>query len=238
MKQKKFGKKIQNWHRPLRRSQLRQRFLRHRFVIDPTAQRENQTHTKFWYETVRWLIQHREEITDEESALILAWAMHEYTEAERTNQCAFSWKNGEFAQYSKKCIEYQRQLVAPYRSYSWESHGWDWELDEGPSGIWSFTELTSGVDLYHEGRAMHHCVTTYAARCTSGHCVIISFRHNGRRRITIEINPKKGIIVQARGKCNREASPRERSLIDLWHSTVVRPGNFQAERALVHTSKI
>jgi len=30
MKQKKFGKKIQNWHRPLGPSQLRRRFLRHR----------------------------------------------------------------------------------------------------------------------------------------------------------------------------------------------------------------
>jgi len=31
MKQKQFGKKVQNWHRPLGRNQLRQRFLRHRY---------------------------------------------------------------------------------------------------------------------------------------------------------------------------------------------------------------
>ena len=31
MRQKKFGKKIQNWHKPLHPSQLRERFLEHRY---------------------------------------------------------------------------------------------------------------------------------------------------------------------------------------------------------------
>src|SRR5262245_45457211 len=31
MKQKKFGKRIQNWHRPIGRSELSQRFLRTRY---------------------------------------------------------------------------------------------------------------------------------------------------------------------------------------------------------------
>jgi len=39
MKQKRFGKKVQNWHRPLGCDQLSQRFLRHRYD-DPEADAE------------------------------------------------------------------------------------------------------------------------------------------------------------------------------------------------------
>ena len=42
MRQKKFGKKIQNWHRPLRPSQLGRRFLEHRYD-DPEIRKRGQS---------------------------------------------------------------------------------------------------------------------------------------------------------------------------------------------------
>ena len=204
------------------------------FVIDPTERSEFASHSRFWTDTVRWVIANRDEITDEESNMILDWAMHECTErrlagafpllaqadGERRPAQPFSWRGRTVRSVIERSIQYRRERERPLSSHVWNGHGWDWELEE-PLRTWTFTELTSGEELYLEGRALQHCVASYAARCATGYSAIVSVRCNREIRITIEITPRTRQIVQARGTRNRQATPDEQEIIRRWLSEVV-----------------
>jgi len=192
-------------------------------VVDPTEPSANASHAGFWHETVRWLIHHRDDITDEQSDLILSWAMHEYTEAERAHARPFSWKGRSVAAVLERSIAYRRQLERPWSGYRWSGHSWDWVMDQVPLGRWSFIELTSGEDLFLEGQAMHHCVASYASRCASGYSAIVSLRLDDVRRITVEIDLRTRQVVQARGPFNRPVQPEEQMAIGQWMKTIVKP---------------
>jgi hypothetical protein len=197
------------------------------FVVDPTEFSANESHEKFWYDTVRWLIAQSDQITNEESGFILEWAMHEYTEAnlrraELGRGRPFSWKGRRLRGVLEQSLEYYRQRSLPYSNYKWNKHGWDLEYEEAPAHKWTFIELTSVKDLYLEGKAMRHCVSSYGGRCASGYSVIASLRFNGERKVTIELNPRTKQIVQAKGAYNKEATDEEKSVIASWMKEVVR----------------
>lgn len=212
------------------------------FVVDPTERSADASHAGFWHDTVRWLIAHREAINDDESDRILSWAMHQYTEAARSYQSPF-WKRRGVRAVLESSNEYHRRFEAPVfdlaqlealwygledvgrpsHDYQWQSHGWDWTLEDPPHHVWSFVELTSGDALNSEGQVMRHCVGSYAGRCATGYSAIVSLRHNSGRRISIEITPRTRQIVQARGPHNREANVEEQRVISQWMATVVRP---------------
>ncbi|MEM9672094.1 MAG: hypothetical protein AAF992_05835 [Bacteroidota bacterium] len=61
------------------------------FRIDPTNTCLV-TNQRFWRETLQWLIQHRDAITDDQARMTLQWATHQRTERERVNATPFSWK--------------------------------------------------------------------------------------------------------------------------------------------------
>lgn len=50
-------------------------------------------------------------------------------------------------------------------------------------------ELSVGMDLFDEGKAMSHCVGSYADRCASGQSRIFSVRIGGLRQSTLELAP-------------------------------------------------
>ena len=196
------------------------------FVIDPTEFSAVESHWTFWQDTVRWLIAHRDAITDEQSDQILSWAMHQYTEAEQRRAQGtqpFSWKGRSVRAVLERIIEYRRQISRPLAGYTWQAHGWDWGLHEGPGRRWTFCELTSSDRLFDEGQALHHCVASYAALCASGHSAIVSLAHNDIRRVTVELDPRTRQIKQARGAYNRPANEDERRVIQLWIKTVLQP---------------
>jgi len=100
----------------------------------------------------------------------------------------------------------------------------DFKLEEG-TGVnertWTIVELTSSASLFDEGRAMKHCVASYAESCASGRCSIWSLClyeiAGGRRRATIEVD-KNDTIVQARGPINKALTQQEFRVIRLWAS--------------------
>ena len=192
------------------------------FVVDPTEHSAHEPHSRFWQDTIRWLIAHRNAVTDEECDMILSWAMHEHTEARRAGERPYTWKGRRVRSVLERSIAYRRIMERPWGDYAWNAHGWDWTLDEEPSGKWLFVELTSGEALFREGQAMRHCVAGYAARCVSGQSAIVSVAHNGLRRVTLEINPQNRKLVQARGVANRPAYPEEQRAITRWMNTVLK----------------
>lgn len=89
---------------------------------------------------------------------------------------------------------------------------------------WSIRELTSTKELNAEGRAMHHCVRSYAANCRRGKIAVFSLqvamgeapvnpregftRRDATRVTTIAINTRTRQITQVRGRYNALASGR------------------------------
>lgn len=191
------------------------------FVVDPTESSDDPLYSEFRQETILWLINHRDEITDDECGQILSWAMHEYTESRRGAGRRFSWKGRNARRAIERSRAYRRQIETPWLEYRWQSRGWDYVWEQSPQKIWSFHELTTGAELFAEGKALNHCVASYAARCASGHSAVVSLRCGNSPRVTIEINPKTLQIVQARGKNNREADKEERHIISRWMSSIM-----------------
>jgi PcfJ-like protein len=89
-----------------------------------------------------------------------------------------------------------------------------------PPVVWEFVELTNGAQLKAEGSALKHCVAGYAAYCQRGTSRIWSLRSRRashvRPVITIEIDPRRHAIVQARGFRNRLPAGKALGLLRLW----------------------
>ena len=85
---------------------------------------------------------------------------------------------------------------------------------------WRMVELVDSVQLVYEGRALHHCVSSYTPRCMRGASRIWSLRQvSGDRQIsvlTIEVEPTSGTVVQIRGHSNRRASGLAAALVRQW----------------------
>ena len=85
---------------------------------------------------------------------------------------------------------------------------------------WQFVELINSEQLRFEGRALNHCVASYANRCWRGACRIWSLRSIRGEKVspvvTLEIDPAKRAIVQARGFDNSYPFGRRMRLIRLW----------------------
>jgi hypothetical protein len=85
---------------------------------------------------------------------------------------------------------------------------------------WTIQELLDSGSLHAEGRALRHCVYSYANPCRRGETTIWSLRLrvNGqeKRMVTIEVDPRRRSIIQARAKCNLSPGGRSLELIREW----------------------
>jgi hypothetical protein len=89
--------------------------------------------------------------------------------------------------------------------------------------VYTITELLTSSELEVEGQAMSHCVATYAGSCAAGRTSIWSLKvadayDRELRLLTLEVWNSTRQIVQARQKFNKEASPKELSIVNRWAS--------------------
>ena len=95
---------------------------------------------------------------------------------------------------------------------------------------WTIQELLDSGALHAEGRAMHHCVYSYTNRCRRKETTIWSLRlrvkGEEKRMVTIEVDPQKRAIVQARAKCNRRPGTSSVEIIRQWAAGVGLRLNF------------
>jgi len=89
-----------------------------------------------------------------------------------------------------------------------------------PTIWWELTELTNSDQLRDEGATLRHCVASYSARCCRGASRIWSLRlrrdAEARSVVTIEVDPRRDAIVQARTFRNRRPSGKTLRLIQTW----------------------
>jgi hypothetical protein len=85
--------------------------------------------------------------------------------------------------------------------------------------IWRIRELLTTDELAAEGRAMRHCVASYARSCAAGRCSIwtmeLSTPSGTEKRTTIEVT-RDGLVIQCRGKMNRLPSRAEHDVLREW----------------------
>lgn len=193
--------------------------------VDRAEERDRERSRAFWWQTVKWLIRHRDRLTDEMCAPILDWAMHHHTESLRRGQAeGFSWSGRRPESAHRAALEYRRMLETPYQHLAWRPHGFDRDFDDGDATTWQIRELTSWSELAEEGSAMGHCVASYAHSCARGESAIFSFRSSGSGEVTVELDPNTRRILQARGTCNRAVTPDEQAVIGRWLQAIAPGG--------------
>jgi hypothetical protein len=77
--------------------------------------------------------------------------------------------------------------------------------------VWTAEPLSSAEALFAEGKAMHHCVSSYATNCAGADSRIFSILKNGERHCTLELKssdpegqgPRVWRQEQNRGPCNK-----------------------------------
>lgn len=81
-------------------------------------------------------------------------------------------------------------------------------------------ELITSNDLLAEGRALKHCVYSYARSCASGRCSIWTLELESSlhkdKLLTIEVDNQSREIRQVRGYKNRYADDEEMRIIAMW----------------------
>lgn len=205
---------------------LRRLCLDRSYLLDPTDPRLAPGELDFWRETVRWLGAHGGELVQGEVAQVLAWGRHRHTEARARGEQPFRWSGRSVQAVREQSLLYQRNRYS-WRSggelYRWDAHGWDWSGEGADVTGWSVTELTKSSQLGEEGAALRHCVGGYGRRCHAGTSAIFSVRYQEKRRVTVEVNPSTGALVQVHGSYNRQPEPDEQRVVALWHQSVVLP---------------
>jgi hypothetical protein len=86
--------------------------------------------------------------------------------------------------------------------------------------LWHFREILDSRTLLDEGRAMSHCVYSYAESIERGECSIwTSTLEDGTghwRRLTIEVRNVSRCIVQARGRFNKAPQALDLIALNVW----------------------
>jgi len=93
---------------------------------------------------------------------------------------------------------------------------------EGSSSLrrWTIRELLSSHALVAEGRAMQHCVASYAHSCSRRVTSIWSLQvenyEGSRRMVTVEVRLPQRIVCQARGKRNVLPDAKSKDILRRW----------------------
>jgi hypothetical protein len=189
----------------------------------------------FWSTVIRWLIVQRELAFDRIGPLIDFIHRRRFGVESGGDECLYP-ADPEFTVCGRNFAALLREMHAWHAGLrdgtaisqaEWSPCGivpLDWTECTDAAGAqerWTTVELLSHKALFSEGRAMRHCVASYAADCVKGGTSIWSLgmeRDGGRRRqrLTIEVAVRSGVIQQIRGKANRLPTAKEMGIIGRW----------------------
>ena len=82
--------------------------------------------------------------------------------------------------------------------------------------LWTMEEILTSKRLLQEGKALNHCVYSYGPSIHAGDISIWSLMMDDAPRITVEVNNRRGRIVQARGHNNHSPAHHEWNFITRW----------------------
>lgn len=194
----------------------------------------------FWRQAARFFVANpttREEIDD----------LCDYLQAARRRDASYGLKGRTLASLRRQMEEWHRYLAAverieamrrriearehrtgraPSADRTWPGSSladWEWQPSarEAKSRGERFVvrQLKKAEELVAEGQAMHHCVSSYAAKCITGNASIWALRRmalgKAERLLTIELD-RQHRAVQVRGFANRLATADEKQVLGRW----------------------
>ncbi|MEM9109686.1 MAG: PcfJ domain-containing protein [Planctomycetota bacterium] len=145
----------------------------------------------------------------------------------RPPQPNFSMKGRSIDRLLRQVTQWHGRLAASVGAASYTR----WEPSGIPGKQWAegvgnsrqhlvIRELLDSVALCSEGARMNHCVGSYVPSCKNGASAIFTLNStklgSAKALLTIEVRPATRTIVQARGKCNRTATPDEMRMVRNW----------------------
>lgn len=172
----------------------------------------------------------------------------DYIAAARRRDAGFSLKGRTLASLTRLMQDWHRQLAAvarieamqrraqqaagprtagaQARGGSWPGSplaDWEWRPTAKEAKTrgerFVLVQLNTASELVSESAAMHHCVSSYAAKCIAGYASIWALRRlalgKTERMLTIELD-RQHRAVQVRGFANRVATPEERKILERW----------------------
>ena len=191
-------------------------------------------HGEFWRTVWMFLVANARDVDSNQIAPMIDYIQavrHDRTQDGMvefgSSQPEFSMKGRTVQSMLRLMQEWHRSLGEGGASLSWARSPFEPLLFEEPSRDdsemprrWQMMELINSAQLRREGAALHHCVASYADRCYRGNSSIWSLRFWQAEKInhvlTVEVDPRRRTVIQARGRANRAASGRPLRLLQDW----------------------
>lgn len=78
------------------------------------------------------------------------------------------------------------------------------------------TEILTSSDLTAKGRTLRHCVYSYSWLLLRGGISMWTYRIDGERVLTVEVDNRTRRVVQCRGRANRQPTLSEMAQVTRW----------------------
>lgn len=144
-----------------------------------------------------------------EASLVIDWLTRERNLQLDKNQLKAPW-----AWFMRQQVEWHQRIQKVERD-ALERDSWQCELPQFEYKGYTVIPLTTSLELFDEGKEMHHCVSSYSKQCKLGSTLIFSIRKGDLKVATAEISNQKHEyrlnhhpnsndwqMIQCRGKCN------------------------------------
>jgi hypothetical protein len=141
---------------------------------------------------------------DAQGSLVWDWLTRENPVLDKNQlKAPWSWFMRQQAEWHERIQKIERDALA--------KDSWDSAIETFDYKGYTVVPLLSSLELFDEGKEMHHCVSSYARQCLLGTSRIFSIRKGEYKIATVEINDGfvkmqkptlKWTMAQVRGKCN------------------------------------
>jgi hypothetical protein len=184
-------------------------------LADPrAAAAEHEPRLQFLRDTIRWLIRHREALTETTADEILCWASARHMAGLRPTGQRFHWDGRTPRSAIAAAAAWFARGQEDEAQLTWASREWNWT--GGVHAEWRVQEILSSNQLFIEGFALGHCVASYATDCHRGLSAVFALYLRGERQLTVEVDPQSRMIRQAKGLGNRNPTVEENDILESW----------------------
>lgn len=191
-------------------------------ILKPLVQHATryQTHSPIAEAFVRAVVARTKKMTgikhfwDAEGSLVMDWLNREEGIAFNKQQLTAPW-----SWWMRKQVEWHERIQRVERD-ALAKENWDCILPEFEYKGYVVVPLTTSMELFDEGKEMHHCVASYSKQCLLGKSRIFSIRISDMKIATAEIKKESfsayeraddkstdWSLSQTRGKCNATVPP-------------------------------
>ncbi len=145
----------------------------------------------------------------------------DYVREEKRVNINYSLKGRTLQSLFRQSDIWHNRFAGTRTNQVWKPSGIEGFRTEKKSAIIVLEELTESIKLSEEGKAMKHCVGSYAFYCAKGRSAIFSLRkYSGGILLdiiaTIEVSIPLQRVVQAKAKMNKPISDEARKYMEMW----------------------